>query len=202
MCNFLCRCFVFTRRSSNLSQRSDMRFFLILLFSGICTVARSQQVLFTNKATVYLVRHGEKETGADPLLTAEGNARAGDLSRLLKDKNIRRIYVTPYRRTRNTGDSLRIQSGIDTLHYLADTSCNDLLEKIRVTGDYNHPILIIGHSNTIPLIIRKLGLPNYPADYIPDHEYDNLFVLTYNKGIATLKKMKFGAPSGSSARMQ
>ncbi|MEI9957485.1 MAG: histidine phosphatase family protein [Ferruginibacter sp.] len=50
-----------------------------------------------------------KESGKDPVLTKEGNQRAGDLMRTLKDKHIKRIYVTQFKRTQMTGDSLRIQ---------------------------------------------------------------------------------------------
>ena len=85
-----------------------MRFSLLLMLSAIPFSADAQSISFGNKAKVYLVRHAEKISGEDPLLTAGGNKRAGDLMRALKDKNIKRIYVTEYKRTQNTGDSLRL----------------------------------------------------------------------------------------------
>ncbi|MEJ7586336.1 MAG: histidine phosphatase family protein [Ferruginibacter sp.] len=147
-----------------------MRFIIMLILTALQMSLTAQTGMFGDKAKVYLVRHGEKDTGDDPRLTRNGNARAGELVRILREKNIRRIYVTEYRRTQETGDSLRIQMQIDTIHYLADTLCQDLLAKIKQNNDLNKPILIIGHSNTIPLIIRKLGLGNYPANNIPDDE--------------------------------
>ena len=179
-----------------------MRFILLLMFAVASLAANAQPAGITGKAKIYLVRHAEKQSGDDPLLTAEGNTRAGDLMRALKDKNIRHIYVTGYRRTQNTADSLRIQLGIDTVHYLADTSCIDLFKKIAAQHDRSKSILIIGHSNTVPLIIRKLGVAGYPLDNLPDKEFDNLFLVRFRKSKAYVVKVKYGFSSGVSATMQ
>ena len=175
---------------------------ILLVFLSVCTLnGICQSVNFGDKAQVYLVRHGEKEAGDDPLLTAEGYKRAGDLARTLQSKKLARVYVTDYKRTRQTGDSVSLQQGIPVITYLADTSCADLVQKIIENKDTNNPILIIGHSNTIPLVIRKLGMVSYPADYIPAQEFDNLFLLTYKGGKPSLRKSKYGVPSGASAPM-
>jgi len=179
-----------------------MRYMLLLFFTASYFPTNAQLITFKNNAKIYLVRHAEKLTGDDPLLTIEGNKRAGDLMRALKDKEIERIYITEYKRTQHTGDSLRIQLGIDTVHYLSDTSCIDLMSKLKANQDLNRTILIIGHSNTLPTIIRKLGLLDYaPAD-IPSNEFDNLFLMKFKKGTPSLTKMKFGEPSGASAMMK
>lgn len=147
------------------------------------------------KTTIYLVRHAEKEKGNDPELTPAGKERAGELLRILKDKKIKRIYVTQYRRTQMTGDSLRIQLGIDTVHYLADTTGNDLLEKINQHQDFGKAILVIGHSNTVPVVIKKLGVINPVVTNVPDNEFDNLFKVKIKKGKAVLSIKKYGAKS-------
>lgn len=144
---------------------------------------------------IYIVRHGEKEAGNDPLLTPAGNKRAGDLMRVLQNEGVRKIYVSNYRRTQNTADSLRIQLKIDTVHYDADTLCDKLINTIMEHRDFGKTILIIAHSNTIPQLIRKLGVKDHPYGDIPNNEYDNLFLVTYKKEKAKLKKMKFGARS-------
>jgi hypothetical protein len=69
-------------------------------------------------------------------------------------------------------------------------------------SDFGKTILIIGHSNIIPQIIRKLGVTDYPNGDIPDNEFDNLFVITYKKEKAKVKVMKYGAKSGASAAMK
>ena len=179
-----------------------MRIILSLILSVGMLLANAQSVKFGNKAKIYLVRHAEKQLGDDPLLTTEGNKRAGDLMRGLQDKRIRRIYVTQYKRTQNTADSLRIQLTIDTVDYLADTSCVDLFNKLTANSDGNKTILIIGHSNTIPGIIRKLGVADYPLQNIPDAEFDNLFLVRFKKGKANVVKVKYGASPGASDAMQ
>jgi hypothetical protein len=56
------------------------------LLAAIGLPINAQSTGFGNKATIYLVRHAEKLTGKDPLLTEQGNKRAGDLMRALKGK--------------------------------------------------------------------------------------------------------------------
>ncbi len=151
---------------------------------------------------VFIVRHAEKAAGNDPVLTAAGNKRAGDLMRELSTAGIQKIYVSQFKRTQLTGDSLRIQLHIDTVHYTADTLCDNLINTIMEHRDFGKTILIIAHSNTIPKIIRKLGVLDYPQADITDNEFDNLFVITYKKEKAKVKGMKYGAKSGASAAMQ
>ena len=156
----------------------------------------------TGVTKIFIVRHAEKETGKDPVLTPAGNARAGDLMRALQNEGIQKIYVSQYKRTQQTSDSLRIQLKIDTLHYAADTLCDNLVNSIMEHSDFGKTILIIAHSNTIPQIIRKLGVTDYPYGDIPDNEFDNLFVIAYKKEKARVKKMKYGGTSGASAAMK
>ena len=148
---------------------------------------------FTGK--IYIVRHAEKVVpGDDPVLTMAGNKRAGDLMRKLRFQSIRRIYVTQLKRTQLTADSLRIRLGIDTVHYHHD-NYDGLLQSVRQHHDAGRTILIIAHSNTIPTIIRRLGVLNYPLADIPDWQFDNLYLVTFTGGIARVKKMKYGVMS-------
>ncbi len=178
-----------------------MKYFLIfIVVLGFQVTVKAQQEPGVTK--IFIVRHAEKEPGKDPLLTAAGNARAGDLMRALQNEGIQKIYVSQYKRTQNTGDSLRLQLKIDTVHYTADTLCDNLISAIMEHSDFGKSILIIGHSNTLPQIIRKLGVTDYPYGDIPDNEYDHLFMIMYKKEKAKLKVMKYGAKSGASAAMQ
>ena len=167
----------------------------VILISAICISQSSlsaQQIITNNKAIIYLVRHGEKEKGDDPLLTEAGKQRAGDLMRVLNTKNIQRIYVTQYRRTQMTADSLRIKYSIDTVHYLADTTGNNLLEEIKEHNDFGKAILVIGHSNTLSFIMEKLGVAKQAIPVIEDNEFDYLFVVKLTKQGATLTISKYG----------
>jgi len=154
-----------------------------------------------SKSAIYIVRHAEKLVGEDPLLTDDGNKRAGDLMRTLTGKNIKRIYVTEFKRTQNTGDSLHFLAGIDTVQIIADTSCSSLFESITSHKDWNNPILIITHSNIIQKIIYKLGVTDFPQENIPANEFDNLYLVSIKGTKPVLQHTKYGKPSGSSATM-
>ncbi len=173
-------------------------FFIVAISFSNTIVAQSE----TPVTRIYIVRHAEKEAGKDPALTSEGIIRAGDLMRALKNESVQKIYVSRTRRSQMTGDSMRIQLGIDTVHYTADTLCDNLISTIMEHRDFGKTILIIGHSNTIPKIIRKLGVLDYPQADLPDNEFDNLFLVTYKKEKAIVKVMKYGAKSEASAAMQ
>jgi len=154
--------------------------------------------------TFYLVRHAEKDTGNNPALKPAGYARAGDLYRALKDTRIDRIYVSQYRRTELTADSLRIYKKIGLVHYNAGDNADDLFRQITVQAVKQDTVLIIGHSNTIPGIIRRLGVKNFNLVEIPDNEYDNLYVVTVEKNKASLKIIKYGkvSPPAEKAAMK
>lgn len=177
----------------------------LIIFSGILlsALAGFGQIPdgYTSKTRIYIVRHAEKYTGKDagrdPLLIATGMQRAGDLMRYLKDMKIKHIYVTPYKRSGMTADSMRIQLGIDTVHYKADTLCDDLVKKITEKNDLGNAILIIGHSNTLPKIIRRLGIVDYPQADIPDNEHDNIFLVRIKKNKLIVSRYKYGQSSAT-----
>lgn len=177
-----------------------MKYLLIFLTAiAFKNTAFAQQESAATK--IFIVRHAEKETGKDPVLTPAGNARAGDLMHALQNEGVQKIYVSQYKRTQQTADSMRIQLKISAVQYIADTLCDDLVNTIMENGDFGKTILIIAHSNTIPYIIRKFGVTDYPYGDIPDNEFDNLFVITYKNKKAKVKKLRYGARSGVSASM-
>ena len=143
----------------------------------------------------YIVRHAEKDTGNDPVLTRAGLTRAGDLYRKLKSKHIDKIYTTKYRRSKMTADSLRIYSGIDTVQYAVDTTGIGLQQLMSEQKGRQKNILIIAHSNTIPAIIRALGVSNFRLKEIPENEFDNLYIITQTKKIIRVQHKKYGALS-------
>jgi len=175
----------------------NVLFFMWLICLGNSSAAQSE----TPVTRIFIVRHAEKETGKDPLLTAAGMVRAGDLMRTLKNESVQKIYVSRTRRSQMTADSMRIQLGIDTVHYTSDTLCDELVNTIIEHRDFGKTILIIAHSNTIPKIIRKLGVLDHPQADLGDNEFDSLFLVTYKKEKAKVKVMKYGASSGVSAAM-
>lgn len=155
--------------------------------------------------TVFLVRHAEKaaEPREDPPLTEAGVARSRELARVLGASGVAAIHTSQFLRTRQTAAPLAehlgfvpavipVASGGMDPGGVSRESIGAIADAIR-----RHPgrtALIVGHSNTIPEVIRALG--GSPAPAIGDREYDDLFVVTvYADGKATVGRLKYGAPS-------
>lgn len=145
----------------------------LILFFGIVLLGSS----CTKNTTFFIVRHAEKDLsykGDDHFrpLSVQGHQRAGVLARRLDKGKIVKIYTTEYLRVQQTGDSLRIKQHIDTVIYSAKKTY--FLDKIKQDKLQGKTVLIIGHSNTVPEIIRNLGV-KFDLKIIPDDEYNNLY---------------------------
>jgi phosphohistidine phosphatase SixA len=136
------------------------------------------------RPTIFLVRHAERAdasgappmSGSDPDLSDAGKHRAESLATMLKDAGVTTIYVTEFKRTQQTAAPLAQQAGVMPVTINADHTA-DLVAKIKgATGSGN--ILVVGHSNTVPEVIKSLGVTT-PIT-IGDNDFDNLFVITQN----------------------
>jgi broad specificity phosphatase PhoE len=142
---------------------------------------------------VLLVRHAEKAAtpADDPPLTAEGAARAARLVHFARDAGVKAIYATQYLRTRQTVEPLATHLKI-AVTQRPGADIDGLVAEIkgRPRGDV---VLVAGHSNTIPEIIRKLGAPPVPA--IAETEFDNLYIVTLPAcGPAKALRLHLGEP--------
>ncbi|HEX8639747.1 MAG TPA: phosphoglycerate mutase family protein [Allosphingosinicella sp.] len=101
----------------------------------------------------YVMRHLHTPAGErDPDLTAEGRRQAALLPGLLRDRP-RTLYVSSYKRTQQTAAPLAAALDLTPIVYdPADTPA--LLARAR-QGPF--PVLIVGHSNTVPDIVAGLG---------------------------------------------
>lgn len=119
---------------------------------------------------VYITRHGEKAAaGKDPDLSPQGAARARMLGALLQKTGIRYIFSSDTRRTRQTAQPLAERLNITVEVYDAARPAA-AIEKIRSLGG---PTLLVGHSNTVPDLVKMLG--GAPVAPIGDDEYDRLY---------------------------
>lgn len=105
-------------------------------------------------AAVFVVRHLNTPEGErDPDLLPEGRANAVRLAERLGDAGIAAIYVSDFRRTRQTAGPLAERLGLTPLLYdPRDTPA--LVARVRA-GPL--PALVVGHSNTVPDIVEQLG---------------------------------------------
>ena len=121
--------------------------------------------------TVYVIRHLQKATGEDPPLTADGAAGAQTLSDVLAKKNITAIYATQTRRAMQTAEPLAKRLGLAITAYDPKDPAA-LAEKVaKLKG----AALIVGHSNTVPELVARLG-GKQPAP-LTDSDYGTVFVV-------------------------
>lgn len=171
-----------------------MKKFFLLCFVLLCAVHKAgAQKPLKGKWVFYLVRHAEKDTGSNPVLSVKGMQRAGDLHRALQAKKIQLIMATQYRRTGLTADSIRLYRKIDSIQYKADADGSQFLKTLQARAGNARAILVVGHSNTLPAIIRQLGVKGYSIKELPETEYNNLFIVTIRRGRAKLHAAKYGA---------
>lgn len=163
---------------------------IALLLAAAASFAATPQV-----TTVILVRHGEKATEGmanDPQLSAAGKARAEELARVLADANVVAIYTTPYHRTRNTAAPLAAALKLTPVEVAGGKGYHaDVVAKI-LADHAGETVLVVGHSNTTPDVLRQLGIANPPA--IADSQYDDLFVVTLAAGAPPrMVRLRYGA---------
>lgn len=145
-----------------------------LFFSCLAVFTRAQD------PAIFIVRHAERSdspagspaaTPADPALSDAGRARAAALAVVLKDAQITAIYATEFKRTQLTALPLARAMGLGISTIPAkDTAA--LIAKLK--GEQGN-VLVVTHSNTIPEIIKGLGIST-PVE-VAESDYDNLFVV-------------------------
>lgn len=156
-----------------------MKFRLLVLTLLVTSVAFAQAP--SEATTFILVRHAEKETAAadqmmakDPPLSAAGEARAINLSKLLERQSIQLILSTNYKRTQLTVKPTAEAKGLDVRSY-ESLKAGDL-EKL-LAEHKGETILVCGHSNTIPAIANVLLGSNSFSNF-DDADYGNILVVT------------------------
>lgn len=168
---------------------------LCLIFAA-CNNTQNQKKKAAKKeatTTVYLVRHAEKATGKNPVLTEAGEQRAKDLAAFLKDKGITEIFSTDYRRTQQTAAPTAKQFSRGVGSY-SPRNLEEFAEKIRQN---KANILIVGHSNTTPELVAILG-GDAGEPIVEAWEYDRIYVLTFKKGkFVSSEILRYGANSKS-----
>ncbi|TXK60981.1 phosphoglycerate mutase family protein [Alkalisalibacterium limincola] len=130
---------------------------------------------------VVLVRHAEKldEPGPDPALSEAGERRARALVGRLEHAGIDTIYVTSLQRTALTAKPLAAHLGLEPRvfwpneegHGAAARALADRIRRQHSGGS----VLVVGHSNTLPMIVE--ALTGVVREEIDEGDYENLFVI-------------------------
>jgi len=140
--------------------------------------------------TVILVRHAEREpvtsANPDPPLTAAGQARAQALVQVADRAGLSAIFVTEFQRTRQTAQPLATALGITPAVVNVGSSTPQHAQTLAQTILGSHQgqaVLVVGHSDTLPLVIEALGLTPGPA--IGSNDFDRLFVVVKRESGST-----------------
>jgi broad specificity phosphatase PhoE len=131
---------------------------------------------------VYVVRHAEKQDGSrDTALSDVGRARAAALARDLEGEEIDSILVTEYRRTLQTALALANARGIEPRVVAVGREevrahADRVVSAIREAGP-GACVLVVGHSNTVPVILAALGVSE--SIVIGEEEFGRLYVVRH-----------------------
>ena len=178
-------------------RRRQRRIQVIVIYTAI---AIGLAWFFESQATttIIFVRHAEKavEPADDPGLSEAGQRRVAELTRQLVDADvvagIDAIYATPYRRTQETA-----QPVADALDLPINTYDASDTEEVLETILGNHKgkiILVVGHSNTVPVLIANLGASK-KVPPIHESEYDNIYIISIPWfGKTKTIRLRFGEP--------
>lgn len=162
-----------------------------LVAFGVLAQCAPRAVSQASMTTVYIARHAEKLDPQDPesSLSTEGRARAAFLADRLKGENVTRIYATTKLRTQQTAAPLAQVLGIEPV-VLDPYALDDLIARIR-SGDQGRTVLVVGHSNSIPDIVRRLS--GQGIEGIEENQYGRLFKVTLPAdGAAALEEQRYG----------
>jgi broad specificity phosphatase PhoE len=122
---------------------------------------------------VVIVRHAEKaiDGGNDPDLSSAGQARANQLARILKDSGITAIFTSELKRTQETA------APTATLIHVTPTvvAAKDIAALVARLHELNGNALVVGHDDTIPNIVKALGINSSIS--IPGTDYSELLIV-------------------------
>jgi phosphohistidine phosphatase SixA len=151
---------------------------------GLVLVVCSQALA---QSTIFVVRHAERTDTpmpgapppkpsppgqpADPDLSAAGHERAKSLAFVLRNAEITAIYVTTLKRTQQTAAPLAHVLGLVPTVLAADDTAT-LVQRLQ---KHRGSALVVGHSNTVPEVVKGLGVKE-PVE-VKDSDFDHLFVV-------------------------
>jgi broad specificity phosphatase PhoE len=125
-----------------------------LLLGALALLAPAGAAAVGTQPVVYVMRHLNTPAGqSDPDLLPEGQGAAAALAGRFGEEAPRAIYITDFRRTRQSVAPLAARLGLTPILYdPRDTP--GLIARLRAEPG---PVLVVGHSNTVPDIVAALG---------------------------------------------
>ncbi len=153
--------------------------------------------------TVLLVRHAEPDyenkdpydpdyKREDPHLNTDGRARAQQLVQVACKADVKAVYTTDCKRTRQTVQPLADYQNLQPILY---DNIGELVAQV-LSDHKGEVVLVAGHSPSVPWIIDELGGDGTSCS--PENEFDILCIVTiYESGKAKVVNLQYGEPSPS-----
>lgn len=145
--------------------------YLVMLLCALCSAnALAGQ---SEEAPIYVTRHYDTPAGeTDPDLTPQGKARASQLAAWFYGRTLKAIFVSDFKRTRQTAAPLAATLDL-TVETYDPKDIPGIVARAKAAGG---PVLIVGHSNTVPDIVQQLG-GDRPGD-LKHEDFGDLWTIT------------------------
>jgi phosphohistidine phosphatase SixA len=163
-------------------KRAALLLYAFIVALGSAQIARAQEAIF-------VVRHAERlDQSSDSPLSPDGAGRANRLRDMLRSAGVTHVFTTDLRRTIDTAKPLADALGV-VPQQLPGAEVRALAARLATLKPHDRA-LVVGHSNTVPELLRALDVTT-PVT-IADAEYDNFFVVIPQKDSApVLLRLKF-----------
>ncbi len=173
---------------------------------------------FDTPTTVVLVRHADRlDSSPNTNLSAAGLTRAQALAEVAGEARVVAIFTTDFCRTAQTAQPLagllalplNVQqsnnpaAGLGNCNPAITVPVNGLPAQVSSVADLvdhimgehaGQVVLVVGHSDTVPLMVEDLGDGAFSPVQIGSAEYDRLFIVTVPRyfGNPTIVKATYG----------
>ena len=177
------------------------------LLVALASAAAARECPDPAGTTVYVVRHAERaeDGSSDPPLSREGLNRAQALRAALRDAPLDAIYTTQLQRTWLTAGPVAGDQGIEILRVpIASGEAAEhsaALAKDLLEHHCGEQVLVVGHSNTVPLIVS--ALTGLPEPELSESDYDFFYQVRFmpNDQVA-VTRTRYGEPNRTPYRVQ
>lgn len=158
-----------------------LKFSLYILIISLTCFSNSN--FASDNYSIYLVRHAEKKLDSDnPSLTQCGLLRAKLLASMLSKTTIKSIYSTSYQRTMQTAKPSANLHNLPIKNY-SPKHLDQLATQLKQRKE---TALIVGHSNTTPMLTELLSKTDVKP--LTEQEYQYLYQVQFfdNQTVLTI----------------
>ena len=132
----------------------------------------------------------------DPSLSDAGHRRVAELTRQLVDADVvagvDAVYSTPFKRSQETAQAVADELDLPVHTYAPDD--NEAVLSTILKTYKGKIILVVEHSNTVPMLIADLGASK-KVPPIESNEFDNIYVISIPWfGKTKTIRLRYGEP--------